>query len=177
MAADGHLKTVISTFGKRRRKNSGMIHHPIVLVPKLVVLAIAIIVLVILHGILPPEQFRTAVIVTAVSFACFVVVLWIVAAKILTDPNSRIGKAMVLRNTARSADGFIASSDKFAALVGKLGIAVSNLNPSGTALIEKERTPVLTDGEFVDKGSVIEVIEVRGSRIKVRKVDQQEAAS
>ena len=35
-----------------------MIHHPIILGSKVVLLLIIVIVLVILHGILPPEQFK-----------------------------------------------------------------------------------------------------------------------
>ena len=37
-----------------------MIHHPVVLCSKVVVLLVLVVVLIVLHGVLPAEQFRVA---------------------------------------------------------------------------------------------------------------------
>lgn len=102
-----------------------MIHHPVILVPKLVVLGIIIVVLIILHGILTPSQFRVAIAAGAILFIAASVTTWIIAFKILANPDSRIGKAAILSHAAKAADGFTASSDQFASLVGQRGVAVS----------------------------------------------------
>jgi membrane-bound serine protease (ClpP class) len=53
-------------------------------------------------------------------------------------------------------------------LLGRRGVAFTPLVPGGKARIDDELVDVLTDGEFVDRGLPIEVIEVRGNRVVVR---------
>jgi membrane-bound serine protease (ClpP class) len=53
------------------------------------------------------------------------------------------------------------------ALVGKEGVAVTPLRPSGTATIEGERINVVTEGGFVERNSKIVVVEVEGNRVVV----------
>lgn len=59
-------------------------------------------------------------------------------------------------------------------LLGKQGEAKTVLRPSGVAIIEGERVHVLTDGTFLDPGATVEVIEVDGHRVVVRKVETGE---
>jgi membrane-bound serine protease (ClpP class) len=56
----------------------------------------------------------------------------------------------------------------YAALVGKRGVAVSTLRPSGKARIEGEVRAVEADGAFIEPGTEIEVVRVRGNRIVVK---------
>ena len=147
-----------------------MIHHPLIIIPKIVVLAVIIIVLGILHGMLTPEQFRVAVVVAAVLFLCFVTALWTFAVKVLSDPNSKIGQATLLSRQLKSEDGFKASSDQFAPLVGRTGVALSNLNPAGTASIDEQRIPVQTRGEFIETNSPVLVVEAKGSKVVVQQI-------
>lgn len=151
-----------------------MIHHPIVLVPKLVVLAIIIVILVILHGVLPPDQFLVAVWIAIGTFAVFCIVLWTVVFRMLKNPESWINKVSVLSHRARSEDGFTASSNEYADLVGKRGVAVTPLNPSGKAAFDGKRIVVLADGEYIDAGSPVEVIEARGAKVVVAAVREDE---
>lgn len=55
-------------------------------------------------------------------------------------------------------------------LVGKRGYALSMLRPSGRAQIGEEVLDVVTQGEFVDSGQAVEVMEIKGNRIIVRPV-------
>ena len=54
-------------------------------------------------------------------------------------------------------------------LVGRKGIAATALRPSGKAEFGEELMVVETDGEFLDPGAAVEIIEVSGNRILVRK--------
>ena len=54
-----------------------MIHHPVVLCSKVVVLLVLAIVLIVLHGVLGPEEFRVAVYVSVGVFAVAVVGIWV----------------------------------------------------------------------------------------------------
>lgn len=53
-------------------------------------------------------------------------------------------------------------------LLGHRGVAFTPLVPGGKARIGEQLVDVLTDGEFVDRGQQIEVVEVRGNRVMVR---------
>ena len=55
-------------------------------------------------------------------------------------------------------------------LVGKRGVTVTPLRPSGTALIEGQRYSVVSDGGFIKNDVPVEVVYVEGIRIVVREV-------
>lgn len=61
-----------------------------------------------------------------------------------------------------------AGEPDYAVLVGKRGVAVSTLRPSGKAQIEGEVRAVEADGAFIEPGTEIEVVRVRGNRIVVK---------
>ena len=54
-------------------------------------------------------------------------------------------------------------------LLGKEGEALSQLRPSGTALIDGRRYVVVTRGELLEKGTQVKVTDVAGNRIVVKK--------
>lgn len=58
----------------------------------------------------------------------------------------------------------------FRDLVGTRGTATTQLTPSGKARIGDLLVDVMADGEVIDRGAAIEVVEVRGSRVLVREV-------
>jgi len=145
-----------------------MVPHPVILGSKLIVLIIIIVVLLILRGILAPEQFRVAVVVGVAVFLCFSVLVWAVFLRLLSNPESKVSKQMVLSHQARTEDGYQSSADEFASLVGSRGVAVSALRPSGIAEVEGRRVPVVTEGGFVPAGATVEIVSAKGSRVIAR---------
>lgn len=81
-------------------------------------------------------------------------------------PRTSLGKRMILDTHSRDADEL----SWLTTLKGKRGTAHTMLRPAGTAMIEGKRVDVVTEGPFLAKGSEIEVIDVEGSRVVVRKV-------
>ncbi|MFT5121877.1 MAG: membrane-bound serine protease (ClpP class) [Kiritimatiellia bacterium] len=80
-------------------------------------------------------------------------------------PKTRIGKTLTLQ-----LDGASWKASRIdQGLVGQEGVALSNLVPSGVAMIQDKRTDVVAESTFVDKGSPVKVIEVAGNRVVVRK--------
>jgi len=57
-------------------------------------------------------------------------------------------------------------------MVGKFGVAKSVMMPSGAVLVEGQTIDALSEGISIEPGEPIEVIEVRGSRVLVRRVDE-----
>ena len=55
-------------------------------------------------------------------------------------------------------------------LVGSRGVAATQLTPSGKARIGQELIDVIAQGEVIDRGSEVVVVEVHSSRILVREV-------
>jgi membrane-bound serine protease (ClpP class) len=52
--------------------------------------------------------------------------------------------------------------------VGRSGVALTDLRPSGTAGFGDERLDVVTEGEYLRQGSAVEVIRSDGYRHVVR---------
>lgn len=55
-------------------------------------------------------------------------------------------------------------------VVGATGKALSALRPSGTALIDGKKIEVVTEGEIVEAGAPIEVIQIRQNKIYIKKL-------
>lgn len=54
--------------------------------------------------------------------------------------------------------------------IGARGVAESDLRPSGKVLLQDRLRDVITEGDYVEAGSAVEVLRVEGNRIIVRKV-------
>jgi len=55
-------------------------------------------------------------------------------------------------------------------LLDQVGIAQTNLRPSGTAMINGQRVDVVTEGPMIEQGATIKVVAVEGMRVVVRAV-------
>jgi membrane-bound serine protease (ClpP class) len=77
-----------------------------------------------------------------------------------------LGAGEVIRTAGEAAPGL----GDYANLVGKIGVAVTILRPSGRVEIEGEVYSVEADGIFVEQGRGVKVTHVRGNTITVRLV-------
>ena len=66
----------------------------------------------------------------------------------------------------------LAPDNPFGVDVGDWGLAVSPLRPAGKARFGDRYLDVLTDGDFVERGRQVRIIEIQGSRIVVRDVEE-----
>lgn len=147
-----------------------------------VLLLIAGLVLMLLETVLP------GMIAGLVGFGCMVagvvisytrfgprtgsLVLFIVLCLLLTAgllwirffPHSRLGQAFVSRRTIGNL------GVERPELLDQSGTALTNLRPSGTALINGHRVDVVTEGPLIERGTAIKVIAVEGLRVVVRSV-------
>jgi len=152
-----------------------MIHHPIVIGAKLALLLVILLVLVVLHGILLPEQFRISLFFAGGFFLIGVVAIWIFAFKVLCNPNSRLGGQLILSHQARTGDGLTSSTNSSQDMVGQRGSALSSLRPSGTARFGDQRISVVTAGEFIAKDALVEIVSAEGFRVVVRPAPPSES--
>ena len=148
-----------------------MIHHPIILGSKVILLLIIVIVLVILHGVLPPDQFKIAVKIGIGVFVLSVVAIWTAFFMMLNNPNSRLSKSIVLTAAFKeNAEDKARENAKLTSLIGVEGIAETNLRPSGIGRFGDDLIDVISDRTFITKDEKISVIAVEGKKVKVKKV-------
>jgi membrane-bound serine protease (ClpP class) len=86
-------------------------------------------------------------------------------------PNSPVGKRVILQApTAREADAHAEQTRQLQELVGKRGVAATDLRPAGMVDIEGKRIDSMSESEVIAIGSPIEVVRVTGMRVIVRSV-------
>lgn len=101
------------------------------------------------------------------SLTLLVVLIALVVAGLLWIrffPHSRLGQAFVTRSTLGSPQ--IERPE----LLHQTGTALTNLRPSGTALINGRRVDVVTEGPMIPAGTPVKVVAVEGIRVVVRAV-------
>ena len=73
---------------------------------------------------------------------------------------------MVLDSATTAQTGYTGATTD-STLLGRSGIAATQLRPSGAVQFGDRRVDVVTAGGFVEAGTPVRVVEVRGNRIVV----------
>jgi membrane-bound serine protease (ClpP class) len=75
---------------------------------------------------------------------------------------------IVLTTHQKDEEGYLSSTTKDEYL-GKEGVTLSELRPSGVIEIDGKRLDALSEGSFIPKGTLIKVVRVEGAKIMVRR--------
>lgn len=86
-------------------------------------------------------------------------------------PKTSMGKAF-LGEAPRAEQ--VAPDDHRHALVGRVGIARSKMLPAGSIEIDGQMIDAISQGQAIDPGQYIKVVEVRGNRVMVRRAETDE---
>jgi len=84
--------------------------------------------------------------------------------------GGRISRTLLLHSRLGKEQGYNSVQSE-ESLVGMEGVTLSMLRPSGTAQIGNRKVDVVTEGEFIPKGTRVKVVKVEGFRIVVERVD------
>ena len=113
------------------------------------------------------ELFRRNLLVVGVGVVSSLVVFGILAFAV---PQLSLFSRLTLAESQTTESGYtVQSREEVSRYLGKKGVAITTLRPSGKAEFGEEVLNVETEGEFVEQGSEVEVIEVSANRIIVRK--------
>lgn len=95
--------------------------------------------------------------------AVLILLLWLF-------PRGKLGSAFMLRTTLAAGGGTVSMEPgvDLASLVGLEGVTTSDLRPAGVARINGERIDVISQGDFIPTGSLVQVRSVEGNRVVVR---------
>lgn len=87
-------------------------------------------------------------------------------------PRSRVGRALTLEHAITEQAGAAAAQMERAgaleSLSGKQGVARTALRPAGKVEIDGRRFDVVTEGAYVEAGTLVVVVQADGARIVVR---------
>jgi membrane-bound serine protease (ClpP class) len=106
---------------------------------------------------------------SAVLGASLFITLAVIYAWLRHLPNSGRFSGLLLRGAVHKSQGFVSAPSR-GDLIGRDGVAVTDLRPSGTARVGDERLDVITEGEYVSQGSRVQVVQSDGYRHVVRAV-------
>lgn len=79
-------------------------------------------------------------------------------------PKSRAGRRMVLSHSQAEAHSQLDRS----AFVGRRGVTVTPLRPTGRVRFGSDEVDVVTEGEYIDRNEEVEVTTVEGALVIVR---------
>jgi membrane-bound serine protease (ClpP class) len=147
-----------------------MLLHPLILIPKLIIIVILVILLIWLHGELTTGQWWVAVLISLVFLGLFFIFMMWLLSRMAARPGSRVGKGFVLDGQSDSSKGFVAADSGKRSLIGQTGITISMLRPAGKVDIQGERIDAVSDGEFIPKDAKVEVVKFEGNRVVVKPV-------
>jgi membrane-bound serine protease (ClpP class) len=103
-----------------------------------------------------------------------VVVVFGVLAGFYVLSHSGLGRRFVLDASQDPREGWVSSlTDEH--LVGAEGEVHTPLRPSGAVLIGGKRIGAVAQGEYIDRGERIRVLEVHGNRVVVGRAEREDA--
>lgn len=106
---------------------------------------------------------------TSVGIAFVVADIIIIPTLIIVGLKMLAKSPVTLRTELSSDEGVTSQSPELEKYIDKEGTALTDLHPSGTALIDGKRVDVVSRGEYIEKDSDLLVTSVTANQIVVRK--------
>ena len=116
-------------------------------------------------SVLAAGQLAVAILIVFIAIVVMVILIYRSATK-----NGKISRSLFLHSKADKEEGYTSTRD-YQDMLGKEGIAIAPLRPSGTGDFDGVKLDVVTEGQFIPKGTRIKIINVEGFRILVEKID------
>ena len=88
-------------------------------------------------------------------------------------PKSPLFRRLILADSQQESQGYMVQSEEKATVrQGMRGVATSSLRPAGRGRFDGKTFDIMTRGEFLDKGTPIEIIRIEGNRLVVAEYKQ-----
>ncbi|MBO6179221.1 MAG: hypothetical protein J6O04_08610 [Selenomonadaceae bacterium] len=105
----------------------------------------------------------------AVAISIVLVVLLVYFIKMMA--KSKFLNELVLFKRSTKDEGYTSAEGR-EYLIGKRGKVIGELRPAGAVFIDNNPVDVVSEGAYIKKGELVEVVAVNGNRVVVRKVDE-----
>jgi membrane-bound ClpP family serine protease len=113
--------------------------------------------------------------VTAGWIGVFIAVVMIPAVLVTAYklfPKTKFGKGVMLSPPERQAGDAIPDTDELKGLLGKEGQVLTALRPVGMCDFSGLRVECVSESGYVNKGKTVKVIDIKGTQLTVRLVDE-----
>ena len=137
--------------------------HPGISMPG-VLGSICLVVGVIISADSLQEGTTLAVIILAILGVMLAGILWFLSKGKLRSP-------IILNEEQNKDKGYISSSD-LNYLLGKKGIAATDLRPSGMGNFDGIDLDVISSGKYIEVGTKIQIYKVKGSKLMVKSIKE-----
>lgn len=87
--------------------------------------------------------------------------------------RTKFWQKITLPFSERSSEGY-STSIGLEELVGVMGVAVTNLRPSGWVTVDERRIFVVSEGDYIANGDPVKILSVDGNRVVVRNIHSSE---
>jgi membrane-bound serine protease (ClpP class) len=124
------------------------------------------------------QSFSEGVLGLSLGFGGFLVLAWILARYLprmefmsglsLAPSKAKVGDEFEVNMTSPPDVGLVEVS------LGQVGEVVSTLRPTGKVRFGDSIVDCVAQAEFLDKGTSVEIIEIHGNRVVVKKVQEQQ---
>ncbi|MDD3172406.1 MAG: NfeD family protein [Herbinix sp.] len=110
------------------------------------------------------DSFEEGAIITIIVLA----ILGLMLAVILSLLSSgKLKSPIILQEEQNKEKGYISSND-LNYMVGKQGVALTDLRPTGTGSFDGTDFDVISEGKYISKGSQLIIYKVQGSKLIVK---------
>ncbi len=89
--------------------------------------------------------------------------------------KGKLSKSVVVLKESIQGKSTERADENVLSLAGREGVCLTPLRPAGSADFDGQRMDVMSDGEFIQKGTRIRVVRVEGLRVLVKAVSDQQA--
>jgi len=113
------------------------------------------------------DTFLEGAIITIIVLAILGIMLAVILALL---SNGKLNSPIILKEEQNKDKGYISSSDlKY--LLGKQGVAVTILRPSGIGNFDGIDFDVISEGKYIQKDTKLVIYKVQGSKLIVKALD------
>ena len=84
--------------------------------------------------------------------------------------NGKLSRSKLVLNDTESNEAGYRSTEDLEVFLGKEGVTTTVLRPTGMAEFDGVRLNVVSEGEFIQSGTRVQIVRVEGSRILVRTI-------
>lgn len=116
---------------------------------------------------LTADTIQEAIIIVAIVLVLLAILIFTLVTLL---SKGKLKTPIVLDEKLNKEEGYISSTD-LQYLIGKRGIAVTDLHPAGRVKIEDIEFDVISDGKFIEKNSHVEIYKLSNSSLVVRKTE------
>src|SRR5690625_1847354 len=79
---------------------------------------------------------------------------------------------IALKDRLTKEEGYSSINKEYEQLVNKTGVTITDLRPIGTIRVQNKDYSAISDAQWIQKGTNVQIIEVDGTRILVKEIDK-----